>query len=288
MESVRERSTWFESSPAMLLERDHQDSQSPCSSGILQVRMGSKRFIRGCCKYQIPFSILTAPWPPSAEVPMIELDLSVKNGVVIRAGENLRLPATVTGKPYPSIAWTKDDGKPDKDHVEILTEGNNSIVAIKNIQRKDCGKYQITACNPSGTKSAATRVEVMGEWNPQEITVGKPSGNIEYRYTFFSADVPGPVTDLKPVVVTRKMIFLNWDDPEDDGGSDLTGFIVERRDAKMHTWRQPVETASSKCECVGIMEGQDYMFRVIAKNKYGMGPPVELGPIKAVDPQGES
>lgn len=83
------------------------------------------------------------------------------------------------------------------------------------------------------------------------------------------------------------MIFLNWDDPEDDGGSDLTGFIVERRDAKMHTWRQPIETASSKCECVGIMEGQEYMFRVIAKNKYGMGPPVELGPIKAVDPQGE-
>lgn len=83
------------------------------------------------------------------------------------------------------------------------------------------------------------------------------------------------------------MIFLNWDDPEDDGGSDLTGFIVERRDAKMHTWRQPVETASSKCECVGIMEGQEYMFRVIAKNKYGLGPPVELGPIKAVDPQGK-
>lgn len=89
------------------------------------------------------------------------------------------------------------------------------------------------------------------------------------------------------MVVTRKMIFLNWDDPVDDGGSDLTGFIVERRDAKMHTWRQPVETISSKCECVGIVEDQVYMFRVIAKNKYGMGPPMELGPIKAVDPQGE-
>lgn len=95
---------------------------------------------------------------------MIELDLSVKNGVVIRAGETLRVPATVTGKPYPSITWTKDDGKPDKDRVEILTEGNDSIVSIANVQRKDCGKYQISACNPSGIKSAWTRVEVMGEW----------------------------------------------------------------------------------------------------------------------------
>lgn len=93
---------------------------------------------------------------------MIELDLSVKNGVIIRAGETLLVPATVTGKPYPAITWTKDDGKPDKDRVEILSEGNNSIVSIKNVQRKDCGKYQIAACNPSGSKLAWTRVDVMG------------------------------------------------------------------------------------------------------------------------------
>lgn len=96
-------------------------------------------------------------------MPVIELDLSVKNGVTIRAGETLRIPATVTGKPYPSISWTKDDNKPDKDRVEILSEGNNSIVSIKNVQRKDCGKYQISVCNPSGIKSAWTRVDVMGE-----------------------------------------------------------------------------------------------------------------------------
>lgn len=99
----------------------------------------------------------------STEKPLIELELSVRNGVVIRAGETLRLPATVTGKPYPSITWTKDDAKPDKDRVEILTEGDDSIVSIKNVQRKDCGKYHISACNPSGTKAAAIRVDVMGE-----------------------------------------------------------------------------------------------------------------------------
>lgn len=103
---------------------------------------------------------------------MIELDLSVKNGLVIRAGELLRVPATVTGKPYPSITWTKDDGKPDKDRVEILTEGNDSIVSIMNVQRKDCGKYQISACNPSGKKAAWTRVEVVGELKVQGVRTG--------------------------------------------------------------------------------------------------------------------
>lgn len=102
------------------------------------------------------------------EIPFVELDLSVKNGVIIRAGETLCLPATVTGKPYPSITWTINDAKPDKERVEILNENNNSIVVIKNAQRKDCGKYHISACNPSGTKGASTRVEVMGEYSSQK------------------------------------------------------------------------------------------------------------------------
>lgn len=104
-----------------------------------------------------------------SEIPFVEMDLSVKNGVTIRAGETLSLPATVTGKPYPSITWTINDKKPDKDRVEILSEGNNSIVVITNAQRKDCGKYHISACNPSGTKGASTRVEVVGEYRSHKL-----------------------------------------------------------------------------------------------------------------------
>lgn len=104
-------------------------------------------------------------------------------------------------------------------------------------------------------------------------------------YLLFS-DVPGPVTDLHPVVVNRKMCLLNWDDPKDDGGSEIIGFIVERKDAKMHTWRLAVDTDRSKCDITGLVEGQEYKFRVSAKNKFGCGPPVELGPLLAVDPKG--
>lgn len=91
---------------------------------------------------------------------------------------------------------------------------------------------------------------------------------------------------MKPVVITRKLVILNWSDPEDDGGSDLTGFVTERLDKKSQTWRQPIDTFASKCEIGGIVEGQEYTFRVMAKNKHGCGPPVVLEPILAVDPKG--
>lgn len=99
----------------------------------------------------------------STEKPVVDMDLAIKNGIIVRAGETLSIPATVTGKPYPCITWTKDDRKPEKDRVEVLTEGNDSILVIQNVQRKDGGKYQISACNPSGIKNVWTRVEVVGE-----------------------------------------------------------------------------------------------------------------------------
>lgn len=93
---------------------------------------------------------------------MVELDISVRNGVIIKAGESLKLPATIAGRPKPEIAWTKDDAEPDKERVVIETAGKNSVLFIKYAVRTDFGNYQITGKNPSGTKSASVKVDVMG------------------------------------------------------------------------------------------------------------------------------
>lgn len=82
------------------------------------------------------------------------------------------------------------------------------------------------------------------------------------------------------------MISLTWSDPVDNGGSDIMGYVVERKDAKMHIYRQPLEIASCKCDIIGLLDGEEYMFRVVARNKFGLGVPVELGPVLAVDPKG--
>lgn len=102
-----------------------------------------------------------------------------------------------------------------------------------------------------------------------------------------SIDVPGPVVDLKTVTITKKNITLTWSDPHDNGGSDIIGYEVLRKDAKMKLFRQPMETASCKCDIQGLLAGEEYDFRVIARNKYGDGAPADLGPILAQDPKGK-
>lgn len=97
------------------------------------------------------------------EPPMVELDISVRNGIQIRAGETLKLPALVTGRPPPEVKWTKDEGEIEAERTVIETVGTSSVFSIKPSLRKDHGKYIITATNKSGTKTAWTRVDVMGK-----------------------------------------------------------------------------------------------------------------------------
>lgn len=93
----------------------------------------------------------------------MEFDASVKNGVIIKAGELLKLPAVVTGRPQPEVKWAKDESEIDKERVIVDTEGKNSTLFIKKAMRGDHGKYQISGTNSSGTKTAETKVDVMGQ-----------------------------------------------------------------------------------------------------------------------------
>uniref|UniRef100_A0A8C9RZZ3 Ig-like domain-containing protein n=1 Tax=Scleropages formosus TaxID=113540 RepID=A0A8C9RZZ3_SCLFO len=90
-------------------------------------------------------------------------DISVKKGVTVRAGEKLKLPAHITGRPQPQVNWMKDGGHVDQEHAVIETVGKNSTLSIKHALRTDHGKYQVTGSNSSGTKTAFTKVDVMGK-----------------------------------------------------------------------------------------------------------------------------
>lgn len=93
----------------------------------------------------------------------MDFDASVKNGVIIKAGEPLKLPAVVTGRPQPEVKWAKDDADIDATRMIVETVGKNSTLFIKTAVRADHGKYKISGTNSSGTKTAETKVDVMGQ-----------------------------------------------------------------------------------------------------------------------------
>lgn len=51
-----------------------------------------------------------------------------------------------------------------------------------------------------------------------------------------SVDPPGPPTRLEPSDITKDAVTLTWCEPDDDGGSPITGYWVERLDPDTDKW----------------------------------------------------
>ena len=66
---------------------------------------------------------------------------------------------------------------------------------------------------------------------------------------------------------------LSWTEPESDGGSPITGYVVEKQDRFSTHWT-PVtkrEVPDTSFTVSGLSEGMEYEFRVVAQNKAGPG-----------------
>lgn len=81
-------------------------------------------------------------------------------------------------------------------------------------------------------------------------------------------------------------ISLKWVEPEDNGGCEITGYIIEKRDAKRQTWVSVGTTKELEITASKLIEGNDYFFKVSAKNECGASEAVEIGPVKAKCPYG--
>lgn len=92
------------------------------------------------------------------------------------------------------------------------------------------------------------------------------------------ADVPtAPEGPLEVTDITSDTALLHWKPPKDDGGIDLTGYIIERRDAKHAVWTKvgSVDGTTLNFKVTGLQEGMEYLFRVFAENEVGVSEPLE-------------
>uniref|UniRef100_A0A4W5MRV9 Titin n=1 Tax=Hucho hucho TaxID=62062 RepID=A0A4W5MRV9_9TELE len=163
--------------------------------------------------------------------PKIEIDSKYSSTVVLMAGESFNLCADIFGKPVPSVHWMKNNIEiKDAARLEIKNTAFKASLSVKEAIRVDGGQYILLLKNVGGEKAVNINVKVLDRPGP-------PGGPIS---------IYG---------VTSEKACIAWRPPAQDGGSDVSHYIVEKRETSRLVWT--------------LVESKEYQFRVIAVNSKG-------------------
>lgn len=96
----------------------------------------------------------------------------------------------------------------------------------------------------------------------------------------FSADVPSaPRGPLVVSEVQKNSMKVAWQPPYMDGDSAITAYIIEKQDMTLGfgSWTRidKVKSYTHEFSVTHLLEGHQYLFRVIAENVHGRSQPLE-------------
>lgn len=190
-----------------------------------------------------------------------QIDRSAIEEIKVRAGTDFQLNIPVSGEPPPEVIWTFQ-GEPveSSDRMKVNNVPYKTKFTVKRALRSDTGVYLITAKNENGVDTAEVKVTVLDR-------PGEPQG-------------PLKISD-----VNKNGCTLEWKEPQDDGGAEITHYIVEKQDTSTGRWTNCGEPLRTTFKVEDLTPGHEYKFRVKAVNRYGDSDALEAAqPIIAKDP----
>ncbi len=185
--------------------------------------------------------------------PKINRDDVYRNKIHARVGRHLRLEDVgVEGEPPAKVTWSfKGVDQSTLEDVDVKNPDYSTSIYIKNAKRSQSGMYLIKAVNEHGEDECEVEFTVLG---PPD----RPEGPLE-------------ISD-----VHKEGCKLKWKPPLDDGGSPITGYILEKMDTETGRWTQCGKTDGElECDVKGLETGKRYRFRVRARNEEGDSEPLE-------------
>lgn len=83
---------------------------------------------------------------------------------------------------------------------------------------------------------------------------------------------PGPPVNLVVTEVQSRSATLTWEPPLHTGGTEITGYVVEKKLEYMPKWEKvfTLEANSLSYTFENLKEKSEYVFRVFAENAIGL------------------
>lgn len=128
---------------------------------------------------------------------------------------------------------------------------------VKDMEEGKKYTFRVSAVNKVGPSKPLTSDSIKAEKGPSAPE--KPEGPLEVKD------------------INKDSMTLSWQSPKSDGGSPITNYVIEKREPSRNLWTpvQKVKGDVTSCVADKLIEGKDYIYRVIAENKHGQSKPLE-------------
>lgn len=174
--------------------------------------------------------------------------------IIVKKGQTIKYDIKYGGEPEPEVTWLNSGRKIeiDGDRVTLDKYERNTVITVRRAVRGDSGKYMLQLTNSSGTCEKEAEV----------VVLDKPSA---------------PGGPLKVEEVRNDHVKVKWNKPKDNGGTDLTGYTLEKMDMDTGRWIPAGEVGPDLDNFTfkGLTPKKKYKFRVKAVNKEGESEPLE-------------
>lgn len=183
--------------------------------------------------------------------PSVKVAKKYDDVVVIKAGQSTAFEIPVEGYPQPKVVWQfKGEPLPKAKRYETETQSGMTSLRVKQAVREDRGVFTVSVTNEVCEVSADITLEVL--------------------------DVPSSPIDVTAKDLQEESVSLEWKEPDDSGGSDVTHYIVEKKEVGKRAYSQCGQPTTRKMTVDGLKEGHSYVFQITAVNDVGMSEPTEL------------
>ncbi|KAL7992136.1 hypothetical protein Chor_016392 [Crotalus horridus] len=207
-----------------------------------------------------------------ADPPFIDpslLETLAAHPVTVKAGQTAFINIPFKAKPLPKVTWFKDGIEvTEEEKVTMERSHDQAMLTITKCMREDTGSIMLKLKSDCGSVSAQLFLNVVDKPKP-------PQGKVEFLET------------------SGKCIKMKWKAPKDNGGKQVTHFIIERRIVGKKSWIKvgEIESKLTTFATDKVEEGKAYQFRILAVNSEGASEPLETEEVFAgnpIDPPGQA
>lgn len=184
--------------------------------------------------------------------PTADLSSITNQLITCKLSNTITIDIPISGRPAPKVTWKLEEMKlKETDRVLIRTTKERTTLIVRDSKRSDSGKYYLILENAAGVMTFTVTV----------VIVGRPSP---------------PTGPVKISGISSESCTLSWSEPADDGGTEITNYIVEKRESGHASW-QVVNSSVQRTtiKVTHLTKYMEYTFRVCAENKFGVSKSIE-------------